>query len=1638
MPPLRLKHLRRRIGALAALVTAVVATAAVPANAAPPPIPECGTQIDEKLGTGYTAGFLGRWRDRFAGLDTAFSWNSYQGTPEGAPPTGVILRPLFREIAQQEKFDQLAPDSDRVCLVEALYTRMGTEGLDTTIDPNLVKTLMYSMLFTEGFLDTQFGGTEQLPVAAPQLPEPTELRNLIRSLRDLLGNPNLPLVDALARLPRINLPALRLPQLTLPHLPQIGTGLELPLPSGPPNLDLKLPVLDLAILQQLAASTISSATYLVCTNPSVTAPRATDRCGLPAALGTPTTADLNGDLLPDLLVTITLDLAAIANGQFGVTLGFTRTPLSTGNLPGKAYVIIQPPGTSTRVMIGTANAKTLARNTSAKITFESPDELADGVVRGPVQLRYSGADGATDTTFLFGTSQYENEPTNEIDQMSVEATLAPVPAQLDANLRVDPRPLAGVARNLFELTNVTASPVRPDPDRYDLHLAMRSQSGFKKQAPREFKLDTTMIDMPSTVERFALESFPAGGEAASRPVTVIDYVASSPVERVVAQTRSRLLADPEGTFKQTQFDVRKLPSRVHVDLTQPQENLPASTPGETVVHYTAPTVVPFAQALFTSVVSDKVKSSIDLTLTDVPREVTATTLLSEDGSVTDVTAVAPERIGGAVVDATFRKFDGAGSATHVWGSATSLPPVFGLKLNMPGGDNFSADYAGRSAPDQPEGSAGIDKLHFKMAKGSGFIPPEFLKPDPKQPERYAAQHAFVQTETGGVLLADLRLDALALADVGFSDPGPAEWDMKVDADVRGAGGEKFVTSVNTPGVKLVSDVAPLPKRFEAHVEPDAADSVHCPARQSEPDSDDLLCIRYEMAEGVAPDVTTNLSTATGLTLDGTVTDMPMPGAKLRLNKTQSTLEYRADAPLPKVTALVTTPVAKFRRASDNADPLVTVDATLTNAPKDFDLSYDPEHIAFEALEGGAVGEVDAKAALDRNQGTLNALQRPSDNHVHALLDDNGKNFYAAVKLTNLRKFSYEKTAADGLVADFDGATGVPLDLDVDVHSPGKRLVIQGGVANVPPALHLEKSDVDGELGLKLTAGAPYEADARVLVGTPDAVQSALSKLDEIPRVEGISARDWRFDGVGVATGLGVRFHDAPTYAEVNMKEKKFIFDGYAPDEVQALDVDVILDAELQLHVQGGLTGFRPDVPSGVTIGPVVQRTGKPEHGKPDLALTIDANGVRPAADLLVVLPGDAEGPPGKQQQKMLGIDVEALPHEQVVFSMENFVGPEPEPGKTPDTEMRFKAVGSVPLGKAKITYGPMSHPEALVADLADVPASFDLSLGNVIAPPAPDPCKADPRSALPTQFPKVVYTASDDNLDANLELDVNGLTGLDGGMTVRLEVSNLGGTGQGTTMFFDRENWKLRASSEVATTRLYAEVEGLSKGLNVSDPGPCDVPPQHSTPIDVDFVVDVGFKVEVPLVTVELKQLKSMEMNVGVASSVLGDFDEFDLDLFHVRGEAAAQVGVDIIFDFGGPFHGTVGLRVGPKIVGNFIPLFHIGQNTPGMGFPIVESPIPCDLGIPPPTFGIGVRLQPGLQSSGLRSVAAGGFHLTRPGPDQGHAWTITPNIPLGAVSGGGMTMLTPQLPAWAIHLVTFAMEPEGTQRDFDFGITCQ
>ncbi|MDQ4068346.1 MAG: hypothetical protein M3203_02545, partial [Actinomycetota bacterium] len=419
-------------------------------------------------------------------------------------------------------------------------------------------------------------------------------------------------------------------------------------------------------------------------------------------------------------------------------------------------------------------------------------------------------------------------------------------------------------------------------------------------------------------------------------------------------------------------------------------------------------------------------------------------------------------------------------------------------------------------------------------------------------------------------------------------------------------------------------------------------------------------------------------------------------------------------------------------------------------------------------------------------------------------------------------------------------------------------------------------------------------------------------------------------------------------------------------------------------------------------------------------------------------PGDTAGPPGKRQPKLLNLDVAALPLEPLTFSMENFVQPDAPAGVKPDVELRFKGVGTVPLGTAKITYGPASHPEALVADLRGVPARFDLALEDVIPPPAPDPCKDDSRTALPTQFPEIRYTASADTLDADLGVAFDGLSGLDKGMTLGLQVENLGGTGQGTTIAFEGEAKQLRASSAVATTRLYAEVEDLSVRKGVGDPGPCDVPKQHNKPLDLEFVLDVGFRIDVPKITVEMKNLRSLLMNLGVASSVRGDFSDFEVRAYHIHGEARAQVGVDVIFDFGEPFRGRIGLRVGPSIVGDFLPLFHVGENDHGVGFPIVESPIPCDLGLPPPTFGLGITLKPGLQSTGLSALHVGGFHLTDPGPDQGHAWTITPNIPLGLVSGGGGAVVTPQLPAWAIHMLTFAAAPEGTQRGVSFGVTCQ
>lgn len=1655
--------LRRRTAAFAvvlatALVTGVTGPA-MPAAAAE----SCAETIDDKLGAGYSASFVDRWRDRFAGTDADFSWDDYQGTPDGAPSVfdGVLPRPLFGEIADQEEFDELVPETDRVCLVDALFARMQAEGLDPTLDPNVVRTLVYSLVFTEGFLDTQLGGNEQPAEPLPAVPEPTELRELLQSLRDLLGDPNLSLVEALPGLPRVDLPDLRIPELTLPHLPDIAPGVLPPVPNRLAKLDLKLPPLDLAVLQRLVSSTVGSATYLVCTNPSTTAPRSTDRCTLPSALGTPITADVNGDLVPDLVVTLAPDLNAIAAANFGISLTFERTPLSSGALPGRAYVVTQPPATTTRLMIGTANATTLARNTTARMTFESPDELADGVVRGPVQLRYSGTGDAPDTTLLLGTSHYEKDPSEELDPLTLEATLAAVPDQIDAYLRIDPRPhkegdYAGRARQLVELTNVTASPTRSGSARYDLRLAVHSHNSFKKSPARVFTMEGTVTDLPATIHRIAVESLPAAGSTSLRPVTLVDYLASSTTTRVQAQMETRLADAATGTFERVDVDVEDLPAEIHADITEPPVGLSDSTPGETMANFRASSRIPSARAVLTDSENNEVLSHTDVTLTDLPTTVTATMLMSKDTNHTDVKLESAEQLGGAVVDATVRTLesgDSPASATHVWASATALPRVVDVKLRKPGERDVTASYAGHSAPGQPAGSAGIGTLHAKVATAAASVAPEFLQPDPEQSDDYGAPHAFVQTAANDVVRADLRLDGLSITDVVLKDPTLASGDEWVDANVRGGGAERFVASVQTESLDAVSILAPLPAELDVVVAGDDAGAPQCSLRNGEDPDDDVTCIDYTTGGSVRPTAKTTVRTDAGLVATGTVTELPA-NALIRLNSTRSTLDYQADAVVPEVTALVSTPVAGMRSPGEKKDPVVSVDATLTGVPQAFELGFDPDAISFDARDGTTVGSITAKAALAKDKATLDELALPDGNHVVALVDDDElamtgettgeKHLYASVRLTELRRFSYAKTAGGGLTADFDGATGRPLGLDIDLHTAGtqaedpKRLLLRGTVAALPPALHLEKSEHNGELVFGLSADSSYPADARVVIGTPSSVALALPRIDDLPRIEGLSARDWATTA-GTAIGLGILFHDVPKKVDVDMYDKKFAFAGYAPSEVPVLDVDVILDeGDVSLHLQGGLTGFSSNTPSGVTIGPVVKReVDEPVvRGAPELTLTVDADGVRPSADLLVVLPGDAEGPPGKRQPKLLGLDVAALPLEPLTFSMENYVQPDPEPDKKPEVELRFKGVGTMPLGAAQITYGPASHSKALVADLRKVPASFDIALEDVIPPPSPDPCKEDSRSPLPAHFPEIRYTASANTLDADLGVAFEGLSGLDKGMTLGLQVENLGGTGEGTTMAM--EGSQLRASSAVPTSRLYAEIEDLSVRKGVGDLGPCEPPNEHSKPLDLEFVLDVGFRVDVPKATVEMKNLQSLVMNLGIASSVLGDFSDFEVRAYHVHGEARAQVGVDVIFDFGDPFKGRIGLRVGPSIVGDFLPLVHVGENRHGVGFPVVGSPIPCDLGLPPPTFGLGLTFRPGLQSTGLSSLHVGGFHVTDPGPDQGHAWTITPNLPLGVVSAGGASTVTPQLPAWAIHVLTVAAAPEGTQRGLSFGVTCQ
>ncbi len=196
--------------------------------------------------------------------------------------------------------------------------------------------------------------------------------------------------------------------------------------------------------------------------------------------------------------------------------------------------------------------------------------------------------------------------------MTLEATLSAVPEQVDGYLRIDPRPhkegtYAGRPRQLVELTNVAASPARTGADRYDLGLTLHSENTFKKAPTQIFNMKAAVTDLPPTINRVALESFPAAGNPSVRPVTVVDYLASSTTTKVKAELENRVAGGHEGTFERTDVEVDALPVSIHADITSPPGGIPATEPGETVVNYTSSSSVPLAAP--SSPTASRVRSS---------------------------------------------------------------------------------------------------------------------------------------------------------------------------------------------------------------------------------------------------------------------------------------------------------------------------------------------------------------------------------------------------------------------------------------------------------------------------------------------------------------------------------------------------------------------------------------------------------------------------------------------------------------------------------------------------------------------------------------------------------------------------------------------------------------------------------------------------------------------------------------------------------------------------------------------------------------------------------------------------------------------------------------------------------------------
>ncbi|MGH9279607.1 MAG: hypothetical protein ACRD12_16090 [Acidimicrobiales bacterium] len=489
------------------------------------------------------------------------------------------------------------------------------------------------------------------------------LRDLINSvvvplLRPVLGLLPVPPIDEL--LGPLDLGTL------LQKLPPVVDALTAPIESLLKEVA-SLPGTLLTVPPQVA---LGAVTYRVCTE----APQVVLSCSLPVPIALPLLVDVTGDRLPDVSAQLAPSINLFAPLDVGFSFTVARLPTApAGPLPAHVVAVYDPILSGKRVQFGfDGRAETLANRATARVTIKNV--LA--AVRGDLNVVVAAdhvQPGAVETATLAVKTLASGsflQPLAETDPLVGALRVEGVPASLTAGLHV--QGTADTDRATLEITS--SSPTRVDA------LVTKDTTSQSPSTHKEYRLLVDKLPQRVVVDLVR-----------QADTNRVDVLTSQPVAHLSASTRLVPDTSQAGTYNDSVYDVRGLPTEVHIEQV-----------GGDNFAYRASNVLPSASFSTGAFVDGVLNTSTSGAVKDVPTDVRLMRTVDGNG----VTTVAYDA-NGSLGEATVGLFDRPENLASLAATARGLPRHAVLRSNPATG---AGDYSG---------SEPIGRLEATLSRAGG-------------------------------------------------------------------------------------------------------------------------------------------------------------------------------------------------------------------------------------------------------------------------------------------------------------------------------------------------------------------------------------------------------------------------------------------------------------------------------------------------------------------------------------------------------------------------------------------------------------------------------------------------------------------------------------------------------------------------------------------------------------------------------------------------------------------------------------------------------------------------------------------------------------------------------------------------------